>query len=231
MKQLKHRTIFVLIFALLLLIGAGLFCVLYAINGRSWASSPVNMAAYSNGRLAEGEILDRNGTLLYDCEDQSYADSSLLRKSTLHLIGDLQGNIATGARKIFSKQLVSYNPITGLSSTGNKLYLSIDAQLNSTAYKALDGRAGTVAVYNYKTGEIVCMVSSPAYDPTDEDEVAAVEDGDSDYAGAYMNRFYSPPLLPAPSLKSSLRRRHWKIWTLTASPTPATACSPSTVKR
>lgn len=90
MKQLKHRTIFVLIFALLLLIGAGLFCVLYAINGRSWASSPVNMAAYSNGRLAEGEILDRNGTLLYDCEDQSYADSSLLRKSTLHLIGDLQ---------------------------------------------------------------------------------------------------------------------------------------------
>ena len=201
MKQLKHRTIFVLIFALLLLIGAGLFCVLYAINGRSWASSPVNMAAYSNGRLAEGEILDRNGTLLYDCEDQSYADSSLLRKSTLHLIGDLQGNIATGARKIFSKQLVSYNPITGLSSTGNKLYLSIDAQLNSTAYKALDGRAGTVAVYNYKTGEIVCMVSSPAYDPTDEDEVAAVEDGDSDYAGAYMNRFLQSTFTPGSIFK------------------------------
>ena len=201
MKQLKHRTIFVLIFALLLLIGAGLFCVLYAINGRSWASSPVNMAAYSNGRLAEGEILDRNGTLLYDCEDQSYADSSLLRKSTLHLIGDLQGNLATGARKIFSKQLVSYNPITGLSSTGNKLYLSIDAQLNSTAYKALDGRAGTVAVYNYKTGEIVCMVSSPAYDPTDEDEVAAVADGDSDYAGAYMNRFLQSTFTPGSIFK------------------------------
>lgn len=45
------------------------------------------------------------------------------------------------------------------------------------------------------------MVSSPAYDPTDEDEVAAVEDGDSDYAGAYMNRFLQSTFTPGSIFK------------------------------
>ena len=201
MKQLKRRTVFVLIFALLLALGTVLFCVLYVVRGRAWASSPVNQSAYSNGYLADGTILDRDGTLLYDCSTQSYGDSALLRTSTLHLVGDLQGNIATGARKLFSRQLVSYNPITGLSSTGNDLYLTIDADLNETAYQALDGRAGTVAVYNYKTGEIVCLTSSPSYDPIDEDEVAAVAAGDSSYTGAYINRFLSSTYTPGSTFK------------------------------
>ena len=133
MKQLKHRTIFVLIFSLLLAAGTILFCVLYGVNGRKWASSPVNQAAYSSGRLTSGKIYDSAGTLLFDCAGQSYGDSALLRTSTLHLIGDLQGNIATGARKLFADKLVSYNLITGLSSTGNNLYLSVNANSASIA--------------------------------------------------------------------------------------------------
>lgn len=201
MKQLKHRTIFVLIFTLLLALGIVLFCVLYVVRGRAWASSSVNQSAYSQGHLAAGTILDRDGTLLFDCATQSYGDSALLRTSTLHLVGDLQGNIATGARKIFSSQLVSYNPITGLNSTGNDLYLSVDADLNETAYQALNGRAGTVAVYNYKTGEILCLTTAPSYDPIDEDQVAAVAAGDSAYTGAYMNRFLSSTYTPGSIFK------------------------------
>ena len=201
MKQLKHRTIFVLIFSLLLAAGTILFCVLYGVNGRKWASSPVNQAAYSSGRLTSGKIYDSAGTLLFDCAGQSYGDSALLRTSTLHLIGDLQGNIATGARKLFADKLVSYNLITGLSSTGNNLYLSVNASVNETAYQAMNGRAGTVAVYNYKTGEIVCMVSTPSYDPENEEEVDAVANGDSDYNGAYMNRFLSSTFTPGSTFK------------------------------
>ncbi|MFR3921977.1 MAG: hypothetical protein ACLTYN_08365 [Dysosmobacter welbionis] len=48
---------------------------------------------------------------------------------------------------------------------GNDLYLTIDARYNYTAYEALGGKSGTVAVYNYETGEILCMVSAPSYDP------------------------------------------------------------------
>lgn len=201
MKQLKHRTIFVLIFTLLLVAGMVIFCGLYFFQGRAWASSSVNMSAYSSGRLTSGVLYDRDGELLYDCGTQEYAESWRTRVSTLHLVGDVQGNIATGAKKLFSRQLVSYNPVTGLSNAGNKVYLSVDADLNATAYGALDGRSGTVAVYNYKTGEILCMVSTPSYDPIDDGEVEAVANGASGYAGAYMNRFISSTYTPGSTFK------------------------------
>ena len=201
MKQLKQRTLFVLIFALLLTLGTLIFCVLLTVNGRSWASSPVNQQAYSSGKLSSGAILDRNGVLLYDCATQSYGEGKLLRTSTLHLVGDKQGNIATGARKRFAKQLVSYNPVTGLGDKGNQVYLSIDSDLNQTAYEALNGKNGVVAVYNYETGEILCQVTAPSYDPTNEDQVNAVANGDSRYAGAYINRFFSATYPPGSTFK------------------------------
>ncbi len=201
MKQLKQRTLFILIFALLLCLGMGIFCGLYLVRGSAWVSSSVNQAAYSSGKLTQGTIYDRNGILLYDCASQSYGDSSLLRTATLHVVGDAQGNIATGARKLFAQKLVGYNPVTGLSETGNNLYLSIDAELNETAYEALNGKSGTVAVYNYETGEILCLVSAPSYDPTSESQVAAVAAGDSQYTGAYMNRFLSSTYTPGSTFK------------------------------
>lgn len=201
MKQLKGRTIFVLVFALLFTLGMGIFCVRYVVSGRTWASSPVNQQAYSSGKLSSGAVYDRNGVLLYDCATQTYGEGKLLRTSTLHLIGDKQGNIATGAKKLFSDKLVSYNPITGLSSEGNNLYLSIDSELNQTAYEALNGKSGVVAVYNYDTGEVLCLVTAPSYDPTNEDQVAAVAAGDSKYAGAYINRFFSSTYTPGSTFK------------------------------
>ena len=48
---------------------------------------------------------------------------------------------------------------------GSEQYLTIDARYNYEAYQALNGHAGTVAVYNYDSGEILCMVSAPSYDP------------------------------------------------------------------
>ncbi len=201
MKQLKQRTLFILIFALLLCLGMGIFCGLYLVRGSAWVSSSVNQAAYSSGKLTQGTIYDRNGILLYDCASQSYGDSALLRTATLHVVGDAQGNIATGARKLFAQKLVGYNPVTGLSETGNNVYLSIDAELNETAYEALNGKSGTVAVYNYETGEILCLVSAPSYDPTSESQVAAVAAGDSQYTGAYMNRFLSSTYTPGSTFK------------------------------
>lgn len=201
MKQLKRRTLFVLCFVGIMVVLSGVFCVRLVLHGREWASSSVNWNAYSSGKLAQGSIYDRNGVLLYDCETQTYGDSRLLRTSTLHLVGDRQGNIGGGAKRLFSDKLVGYNPITGLNKKGNKLYLSVNANLNQTAYEALDGRAGTVAVYNYQTGEILCLVSAPSFDPTDDKQVQAVADGDSRYEGAYINRFFSSTYTPGSIFK------------------------------
>lgn len=49
------------------------------------------------------------------------------------------------------------------SAGGHKVYLTIDAELNAAALDALNGRKGAVAVYNYRTGDVLCMVSSPTF--------------------------------------------------------------------
>src|SRR5699024_227889 len=74
---------------------------------------------------------------------------------------------------------------------------SAEAQI--AAQEALDGRKGVVAVYNYKTGEILCAVSSPNYDP---DDVPDLENDDSGrYDGVYVNRFTQSTYTPGSIFK------------------------------
>lgn len=82
---------------------------------------------------------------------------------------------------------------------GSELYLTIDARYNYEAYQALGGHAGTVAVYNYKTGEILCMVSSPSYDPL---HVPGDIETSDRYKGAYLNRFLSSTFTPGSVFKT-----------------------------
>ena len=198
MKQVKYRALFVLLIALLLTGGTLLFCIKYVIDGGSWAAFSANDHAYSDGRLINGQILDRNGTLLYDALSGSYSEYGTLRRATLHAVGDLQGNISTSALSAFRDKLVGFNPVTGTTSGGNALYLTIDTDLQAAAYEALDGRKGAVGLYNYQTGEILCMVSNPSFDPADP---PTISDGDSRYDGVYINRFLSATFTPGSVFK------------------------------
>ncbi len=201
MKRLKKRTLFVLLFAILMVAGLVIFLGLYVVNGEDWATFQANRHVYSNGKVAVGTITDRNGTVLYDCETGTYADDATLRRATLHAVGDSAGNIGAGALTLFDDLLIDYSPIFGTSGAGITGALSIDGDLNKLAYEALDGQSGTVALYNYKTGEILCMVSAPTYDPEDASETAAVAAGDSAYTGAYLNRFLSSTYTPGSTFK------------------------------
>ena len=82
---------------------------------------------------------------------------------------------------------------------GSDLYLTLDARYNYEAYRALGGHAGTVAVYNYKPGEILCMVSAPSYDPLNVPKI--LEENDR-YKGAYLNRFLSSAFVPGSVFKT-----------------------------
>lgn len=201
MKKLKRRTLFVLLFILLLSAGLVIFCVFYVLQGAQWAAFSANQHVYTKGKIASGSICDRDGTVLYDCAEGTYSADKTTRISTLHAIGDRYGNIATGAKTVFSDQLVGFNLVTGTSGTGNTVSLTLDADLNKAAYNAMAGQKGAVALYNYKTGEILCMVSTPAYDPDDDAEIARVNAGDSQYTGAYMNRFLSSTYTPGSTFK------------------------------
>src|SRR5699024_9209390 len=120
-----------------------------------------------------------------------YYDGATVREATLHAVGDAEGRIGTGALVAFADRLSGYNLLTGSYSPlgqGNDLYLTLDARYNYIAYQALGGRKGAVGVYNYKTGEILCMVSAPSFDPANPPDI---QDGDERYDGVYLNRFLS----------------------------------------
>ncbi len=199
MKQVKRRTWFCLIFTILLTAGLGIFLMRYTTDGADWAAFRANKHIYNkSGQLMSGTILDRNGKILYDAAENTYSTDKTIRKSTLHAIGDPNGNIATGAKKAFSDHLGGFNPILGTTIGGHNLYLTIDQQLNAAAYKALDGKKGTVGVYNYKTGELLCMVSRPSFDPANP---PTISDDDSQYEGVYINRFLSATYTPGSIFK------------------------------
>jgi peptidoglycan glycosyltransferase len=196
MKKVKRRTMAVLVLIILIIAGMGLYLVKYFMSGAEWASSRVNGNAYSGGRLISGTVVDRNGVVLTTVKDgvRVYAEDSSVRRATLHIVGDKNGNIGTGALKVYSSKLLGYNPITGLysfSDEGATVKLSIDSELNSVALAALDGRSGTVAVMNYETGEILCEVSTPTFDPENPPEI-----GNDDTSGVYINRFLSSTFTP-----------------------------------
>lgn len=198
MKKVNRRNLFTLALVVLLILGMGMLLFRYFTAGASWAGFSGNRAIYQNGRLTQGAILDRNGQVLYDAEEDSYHDNSLIRTATLHVVGDREGKIATSAQMQFGELLCGFDPVTGVATGGNDLYLTIDADACASAYQALNGYKGCVAVYNYHTGEILCLVSAPAYDP---ENVPVIEDGDGRYEGAYLNRVYSSSFTPGSTFK------------------------------
>ncbi|RKL62081.1 peptidoglycan glycosyltransferase [Thermoanaerobacteraceae bacterium SP2] len=56
--------------------------------------------------------------------------------------------------------------ILGVSDRGNDVYLTIDSELQKTAYKMFQGRRGALVAMDPSTGAILAMVSSPGYDPS-----------------------------------------------------------------
>ncbi len=198
MKKVTTRSFAALLLAGLIVLGMGLYIVRLMRDGGKWASFYANDSVYSKGAINRGTVLDRNGTLLAfsGTEAFGYAEDADVRTACLHVVGDMNGNIGTGALTAFRSTLVGYNPISGTTGDGGTVKLTIDADLNVTAYNALAGRNGTVLVCNYKTGEILCMTSSISYDPN-----YGFDDSDSRYDGVFLNRALSASFVPGSVFK------------------------------
>lgn len=201
MKKLERRAILCLLLASVLILGSVVFTVRLGMEGGKWATFYANEHIFKNGLLSIGSVYDRNGVLLLenDSDGPHYHEDSAIRKANLHVTGDTGCNIATGANVAFRSKMIGYNFITGTKGVflgmGRSTTLSIDSKLNKTAYEALAGRNGLVAVYNWKTGEIVCLVSAPSFDPADSSAASSAS------SGAYMNKAVSSTLPPGSIFK------------------------------
>ena len=187
MKKVKRRANAALLLALLLVAGLAFYLVRLAEDGGAWAG-------YFSGGTPGGTIVDRNGVTLYASDENgvSYAADYTTRLACYHLIGDSAGNIRTGALRQFRDKLTGYNIVSGVSS-GKTLRLTVDSGLNAAAYNALAGRDGAVMLMNYVTGEILCLVSTPADDPMNPSAAPA--------DGTYINKCLSASFVPGSVFK------------------------------
>lgn len=190
------------IFALFL----AFFLFKFVKDGREWAFYGTNRHVYTAGEITEiGEITDMNGNTLAVTKDgkREYSEDKDVRKATLHLLGDRKGNISTGVQYALKEKLTNYSLINGIytySGEGNNMQLTVNSDISVAALKALGKYSGCVGVYNYKTGETLCMVSTPTVDVDDKNEVYSANKGI--YEGVYVNRFISSAYTPGSVFKA-----------------------------
>ncbi len=206
MKMITKRGIFLWILSALFVAGIVFLSVSFVSHGDEWAMKRYNRHLYSNGELiGAGTIYDTNDKILAQTKDSArvYSDNKTTRKSTLHIVGDPKNFISTGVQNVFDSKLTGYNIMFGVYNIkrfgkGNDMKLTIDSEICNAAYKALDGRKGTVGIVNYKTGDIICAVSSPSYDVNNvPDDLETSED----YEGVYINRLLSAHYVPGSTFK------------------------------
>lgn len=199
MKKIKRRAWSALLLALALLFGTGVYVWRFAHSYRQWINFSANENLFQNGTLALGTVTDRNGVVLAAVSDgkRVFADSAATRTACLHAVGDAAGNIGTGALTAFADRLTGYSLLTGATSQGGgTVTLSLDERLNRMAWNALAGRRGAVLLMNYKTGELLCMVSSPSYDPN-----VGFDATNTWYEGVWLNRCLSAAYTPGSVFK------------------------------
>ena len=202
MNRIATRTMSLFLLCALLLGGFGFFLVEYFVKSEGWVLTSGSPHVYTGENIACGVVVDRDGTLLLDMRDgRAYSDVLALRKSTIHWIGDRYGSISAPALPNYAAELAGFDVINGVYNYGQEggiAELTLSSGVQMAALEALGDYKGTVAVYNYKTGQLICAVTTPTYDP---DHVPEFEEGDSLYKGLYMNRFTQYHYIPGSIFK------------------------------
>lgn len=188
------------------LAGVVFFVVSLMLNGSEWASHKANRHIYSSGTIVNaGTIYDINGVALAKSSDNErvFAENSTLRKATLHTVGDTAGYISTGTHYLYRDVLSGYSRVDGIynlkqSGKGTDITLNIDSEANKIAFNALGEFNGAVAVYNYKTGQLLCSVSKPTYDIKNRPDDLLTNEK---YQGVFLDKVISGVYTPGSIMK------------------------------
>ena len=203
MNRVARRAGITLLLVLILTAGLAFFVTEYMVKAGDWVIFTGSPHVYSGGNIGCGTVIDRENVLLLDMNGQrKYSNVETIRKATVHWIGDRQGSIDAPALSNYASQLAGYDLLNGVYSyagDGGVAQLTISAAAQEAALKALGDYKGTVGVYNYKTGELICAVTTPTYDPDNAPELT--EDDSEALEGIYLNRFTQSCYTPGSIMK------------------------------
>ncbi|MDD4081574.1 MAG: penicillin-binding transpeptidase domain-containing protein, partial [Eubacteriales bacterium] len=180
MKLIK-RNIRIIVLAILVLFASLVGYGAYSLGnfGNRWFSSSVNVyARRQKSDVIPGRIYDRNGVLLASSDEAGkryYNADAAVRSAVVHVMGDSANNVAYGVESFMAQYLYGFSDsyadrlrqaFSGVKRRGNDLRISIDAGLSRTIARAFpNGKAGAVVVMNYRTGELLSLMSFPLFDP------------------------------------------------------------------
>jgi len=203
MNKVAARAAALLVFVLVLAAGVVFFLGEYIAGAEDWVMFSGSPHVYHSGKLGTGIMTDRDGELLTDLrEGKSFSEDAALRQAVLHWTGDRQGNINAPFMQTYASQLLGFDIVNGLYAYGDScgtVALTLSAKAQKIALEAMGDRKGTVAVYNYKTGEILCAVTTPSFDPENIPDLENDEAGS--YTGVYVNRFLQSRYIPGSIFK------------------------------
>ncbi|MGL6016322.1 MAG: peptidoglycan D,D-transpeptidase FtsI family protein [Selenomonadaceae bacterium] len=151
---------------------------LQAINGDQLAANPLNHRGVDGQtQVLRGNILDANNRKIAysqkngEDSERIYPYGAVLEPVSGYM-GKTIGNagIEGSANADLSGQnnfWHKFGPIAQLfaADSGNQVKLTVDAEVQKAAYKALGNRRGAVVVLDATTGAVLAMVSRPAFDP------------------------------------------------------------------
>ncbi len=203
MNKIAKRAGIAMLLVIFLLAGLTFFLLEYVIKAGDWVIFAGSPHVYTGGNIGCGTVVDRDDILLLDMnDDRQYSSSEDVRSSTVHWLGDRYGNISAPALKEYASELVGFDLLGGVyayGEAGGVAQLTLSASVQTAALEAMGDYKGTVGVYNYKTGQLLCAVTTPTYDP---DNVPNIDkDTVGKYNGLYVNRFTQSSYIPGSIFK------------------------------
>lgn len=192
MKKISNRAISVLLIAAMVIVGMGVYVMRYIDRGEQWA---LYFSQANSG--STGKLLDKNGIMLasFSGIENLFSPDELTREANYHVTGDYWGRTGTGILSRYWNDAHGFSLLTGTTRAEDSvLTLSIDARLNNKIFECMGAESsGAMLVCNYRTGELLGMVSTPSVDPLEADAVLG--------EGAYINRCISASFIPGSIFK------------------------------
>ena len=203
MKELRRnmRVIGALLVFLFVFVG-GWFGYTTWTQGSRWVMSSRNTRLTSaKDNVVMGAVTDRDGYALAWTDEtgaRRYSHDYVIRQAVSQTVGDTMSMSGTGVQTFFASTLVgmsgsiidrTWQWLNGETTRGDDIQLTIDAKLSAVVAKNFPiDCAGAVVVINYRTGEILAMVSMPEYDPANLDAPVA----DTAYFNRCLQGRYTP---------------------------------------